>query len=72
MISVALVKGSRKLETVYEAIKFADGFEEAAKSYDKALKKVNFISTKTHETGVTTDPIIVDAVTHKAKGLFTK
>ena len=72
MISVALVKGSRKLETIYEAIKFADGFEEAAKSYDKTLKNVHFLSTKTSETGVTTDPIIVGAVTHKAKGLFTK
>jgi len=71
MVSVALVKGPRKLETVYEAIKFAGGFEEAAKSYDKALIKVNFISTKTYETGVTTDPIIVDALIHKAKDLFT-
>lgn len=72
MVSVALVKGPREPETVYKAIKLAGGLVEAAKNFDKALIKVNFITTKTYETGVTTDPLIVEALIHKAIRLFTQ
>jgi uncharacterized protein (DUF362 family) len=37
--------------------------------YKKALIKVNFISTKTWESGATTDPIVVEAIIQKLKPL---
>ena len=38
-------------------------------NYKKALIKVNFITTKTWETGATTDPIVVEAIIKKLKDL---
>jgi uncharacterized protein (DUF362 family) len=70
MVDVALVKGPRELKTVYKAIKLAGGLKELAENYSRALIKVNFISTKTYETGVTTDPLVVEALIHKARGVF--
>lgn len=70
MVDVALVKGPRELETVYKAIEFAGGLKELAENYSRALIKVNFISTKTYETGVTTDPLVVEALIHKAREIF--
>lgn len=57
---VAIFKGPRSLEIVKKAIK-------AIHINDRTLKKpilikVNFITTKTWETGATTDPIIVEAL----------
>ncbi|MGB6680028.1 MAG: hypothetical protein WBF08_01735, partial [Candidatus Bathyarchaeia archaeon] len=57
---VAIFKGPRSLEIVKKAIK-------AIHIHDIILKKpilikVNFITTKTWETGATTDPIIVEAL----------
>ena len=57
---VAIFKGPRSLEIVKKAIK-------AIHINDRILKKpilikVNFITTKTWETGATTDPIIVEAL----------
>lgn len=70
MVQVALVKGLRELETVYRAIKLAGGFKEIAKEHGRTLIKVNFISTKTYETGVTTDPLVVEGLIHKAREVF--
>jgi len=70
MVAVALVKGPRELETVYKAIELAGGFGDIAERYRRALIKVNFISTKTYETGVTTDPLVVEGLIHEAKKVF--
>ena len=70
MVDVALVKGSRELKTVYRAIELAGGFKEIAEDYSRALIKVNFISIKTYETGVTTDPLVVEELIHKAQEAF--
>ncbi|MDH5448081.1 MAG: DUF362 domain-containing protein [Candidatus Bathyarchaeota archaeon] len=70
MVEVALVKGPREPKTVYEAVELVGGLEEIAEDYSRALIKVNFISTKTYETGVTTDPIVVEGLIHKALEVF--
>jgi uncharacterized protein (DUF362 family) len=36
------------------------------------LIKVNFIATKTYETGATTDPLVVEAIIRKAKEFSDK
>ncbi|MHA1238011.1 MAG: DUF362 domain-containing protein [Candidatus Odinarchaeia archaeon] len=57
---VSIVKGKRSVETVKKAIKLIGGVDDFT---DKpVLIKVNFISTKTWETGATTDPIVVEAL----------
>ncbi len=61
MVKVALVKGLREPKTIYKAVELAGGLSDIAKDYNQALIKVNFISTKTYETGVTTDPLVVEA-----------
>jgi uncharacterized protein (DUF362 family) len=40
--------------------------------YSRVLIKVNFITTKTWDTGATTDPIVVEAIIHKLKDLPVK
>lgn len=70
MVTVALIKGPRELETVFKAVELAGGFKDTAEEYSRALIKVNFISTKTYETGVTTDPLVVEALIHKAREAF--
>ncbi len=70
MVDVAVVKGPRELATVYKTVELAGGFEEIAENYSRALIKVNFISTKTYETGVTTDPLVVEGLIHKAREVF--
>jgi uncharacterized protein (DUF362 family) len=70
MADVALVKGPRRLETVYEAVKLAGGLGDIAEKYKRVLIKVNFISTKTYETGVTTDPLVVEGLIHEARKIF--
>lgn len=64
---VALVKGSRAHETVYKAVDLIGGLKDVVGDAPQVLIKVNFISTKTYETGVTTDPLIVEALIRKAK-----
>ncbi len=60
MSKVALIKGERNLATVEKAIELADGLKTLA---DKpVLIKINFITTKTWETGATTDPIVVEGI----------
>lgn len=57
---VVLAKGQRSLETVKRALGPLDVQQRLS---DKpVLIKVNFITTKTWDTGATTDPIIVEAL----------
>jgi len=64
---VSLVKGERTLETVYKALDSLGNLKYLTKDIERVLIKVNFISTKTYETGVTTDPLVVEAIIHKFK-----
>jgi len=57
---VAVFKGARSLEIVKKAIKAIHIHDIILN--DPILIKVNFITTKTWETGATTDPIIVEAL----------
>lgn len=65
--SVALVKGPRSLETVYRTLDLLDGLKEIVIDTPRVLIKVNFISVKTYDTGVTTDPLVVDALIRKMR-----
>jgi uncharacterized protein (DUF362 family) len=58
---VAIVKGSRSHEAVYRALDLID-YKEALSGWSRVLIKVNFITTKTWETGATTDPLVVEAI----------
>jgi uncharacterized protein (DUF362 family) len=64
MSKVAIVKGSRGHEPVHRALDLID-FREALEGWDRVLVKVNFITTKTWDTGATTDPIVVEAIIQK-------
>ncbi|WP_455276639.1 DUF362 domain-containing protein [[Eubacterium] cellulosolvens] len=57
---VVITKGKRSVDTVKESLKQIISPEDFANK--KILIKVNFISTKTWETGATTDPILVEAL----------
>lgn len=70
MVQVALVKGPRELEVVYRVIELGGGLRKIGRSFSRALIKVNFISTKSYETGVTTDPLVVEGLIHKAQEAF--
>src|SRR5665647_3105453 len=61
---VAIVKGERGHEPVFKALDLID-FKTALQGKDKVLIKVNFITTKTWDTGATTDPIVVEAILQK-------
>jgi uncharacterized protein (DUF362 family) len=66
--TVAIVKGERGHEPVFKALDLIN-YEACLSGYKKALIKVNFISTKTWESGATTDPIVVEAIIQKLKPL---
>lgn len=68
MSKVALVKGERGLEPVYRALDLIP-YREALDLYDTVLVKVNLITSHTYETGVTTDPIVVEAIIKKIQDL---
>jgi len=57
---VVITKGKRSVDTVKNSLKQIISPENLANK--KILIKVNFISTKTWETGATTDPILVEAL----------
>ena len=61
MSLVAVMKGARSLETVYNTLDLIP-YGEAQSNWDRVLIKVIFITTKNWETGATTDPIIVEAL----------
>jgi len=65
---VSVVKGPRSHETVFKALDLlGEEVKDAVKDAARVLIKVNLISTKTYETGVTTDPLVVDALICKFK-----
>jgi uncharacterized protein (DUF362 family) len=66
---VALVKGPREHETVYKAFDLLGSLKDVVAEDSRVLIKVNFISVRTYETGVTTDPLVVEAIIHKMKEL---
>jgi uncharacterized protein (DUF362 family) len=69
--TVAVVKGIRGHEPVFKALDLID-YRKALEGYDKVLIKVNFITTKTWDTGATTDPIVVEAIIKKLADLPVK
>lgn len=66
MSRVAVVRGERALEPVYRAMTLID-YHEPLEPYDTVLIKVNLITSHTYETGITTDPIVVEAVINKVQ-----
>ncbi len=68
MSVVSIASGERELDTVYRALNGID-FEEALSDWDRVLIKVNFVTTKTWDTGTTTDPLMVEALIHKIRDL---
>lgn len=68
---VAVIKGERGHKPVFEALDLID-YKKALAGYNKAIIKVNFITTKTWDTGATTDPIVVEAIIMKLKELQIK
>jgi len=58
---VAVVNGVRGQEPVMKALNLID-FKKALTGFETVLVKVNFISTKTWETGATTDPMVVEGI----------
>ena len=65
---VAIVKGERGHEPVFKALDMVD-YQKVFSGCGRALIKVNFITTKTWDTGATTDPILVEALIEKLKSL---
>jgi uncharacterized protein (DUF362 family) len=68
---VAIVKGERDHAPVFKALDLVN-YKNALAGYDKVLIKVNFITTKTWDTGATTDPIVVEAIIKKLEDLQVK
>ncbi len=68
---VAIVKGERSHEAVFEALDLVD-FKEAVSGWSAVLIKVNFITTKTWDTGATTDPIVVEGIIKKLQDTSVK
>ncbi len=66
--TVAIVKGERGHEPVFKALDLID-YKSCLSGYRRALIKVNFITTKTWESGGTTDPMVVEAIIKKLKPL---
>lgn len=58
---VAIVKDSRGHEPVLRALDLI-GYEKVLSGWKRVLIKVNFITTKTWDTGATTDPMVVEAI----------
>ena len=68
---VAVVRGERGHVPVFKALDIID-YKNALERYDTVLIKVNFITTKTWDTGATTDPIVVEAIIKKLEDLPVK
>jgi uncharacterized protein (DUF362 family) len=65
---VAIVKGERGLQPVFEALDLID-YKSALAGFNRVLIKVNFITTMTWDTGATTDPLVVEALIQRLKQL---
>jgi len=68
MSRVAIVRGSRGHDPVYRALDLID-YREAFRGWERVLVKVNFITTKTWDTGATTDPLVVEAIIRRLQDL---
>lgn len=68
---VAVVKGERGHNPVFEALDLIN-YKKALAGCKKVIIKVNFITTKTWDTGATTDPMVVEALIMKMKDLAIK
>ena len=71
MSIVAVVRGERGLEPVFRALELIQ-FRETLVPYDTVLVKPNLITSHTFETGITTDPIVIEAVIRKIHELDKK
>ena len=65
---VAVVKGERGLDPVYKALDLIE-YQEALEPWDTVLVKVNLLTSDTYETGITTDPIVVEAILSRVMDL---
>ena len=65
---VAIVRGERGYEPVFEALDLID-YRSALAGFSKVLIKINFITTMTWDTGATTDPLVVEAIIQRLKRL---
>jgi uncharacterized protein (DUF362 family) len=68
MVSVSVATGPRTLDTVYRSLDGID-FAGALSDWDMVLIKVNFVTTKTWDTGTTTDPLVVEALINRVRDL---
>ncbi len=71
MSLVAVVKGERGVEPVFRAMELIP-FKETLEPYETVLVKPNLITSHTFQTGITTDPIVVEAVIMKIMELDKK
>ncbi len=71
MSLVAVVKGERGVEPVFRAMGLIP-FGEVPSPYDTVLVKPNLITNHTFERGITTDPVVVEAVIMKVMELDKK
>jgi len=71
MSRVAVVKGERKLEPIYRAMELIE-YWKALEPFDTVLVKPNLITSHTYETGITTDPMVVEVVINKVQELGKK
>jgi uncharacterized protein (DUF362 family) len=71
MSKVSVIKGERGLEPVYRALDLIP-YKEALEKWDTVLIKPNLITSHTYETGITTDPVVVEAVINRVHDLGKK
>ena len=71
MSRVAVVKGERGLKPVYRAMDLIP-YKEVLEAWDTVLVKPNLITSHTYETGITTDPMVVEAVINRVHELGKK
>ncbi|MFQ5834160.1 MAG: DUF362 domain-containing protein [Candidatus Thorarchaeota archaeon] len=65
------MKGERGVETVFRAMELIP-FKKALEPYETVLVKPNLIRGHPFQTGITTDPIVVEAVIMKIRELDKK
>ena len=53
---------------MYRALDLIE-YQEALEPWDTVLVKVNLLTSDTYETGITTDPIVVEAILNRVMGL---
>ena len=63
-----MVKGNRGIEPVFRALDLID-YARALRDHDTVLVKPNLITSHTYETGITTDPVVIEAVIKKVQDL---